>query len=250
MTNNSIQKKYKPKQNRDPRLPKNNMWSLQQFKTYLKQQDKPNDIWEKKIYAGIKENLIAVVMVSMEETEIKENAFEMYGCDFMLDEKFRPILIEINSTPDLSNSTDVTASLCPRAMEDLVKVVVDKSRNPRASTGDFELIYNITYKNRTEHDPNTLNVNGTHMSLSTPPATVTVKKNPFKRLFRRPTIRKDAKNEKQKGKKPVKIIVSFLIYLIIFFYLSFFMISGSKFSKFTKLTFLKILQFYKICQKL
>ena len=46
------------------RLPKNKMWSLEQFKVYLKHADAPDNIWEERIYAGFKENLNDVVIGS------------------------------------------------------------------------------------------------------------------------------------------------------------------------------------------
>lgn len=166
LTNNSVQKRYKNKPNRDMRLPKNNMWSLEQFKVYLKHSNAPDNIWEERIYPGFKENLIAVVMASLEETDFVENSFELYGCDLMLDEQYNPILIEINSTPDLSPSTDVTARICPLALKDLVKVIVDLPRNPLSPTGNFERVYEVNYKIKRDFDPEVgLDICGKAMTL-------------------------------------------------------------------------------------
>lgn len=148
------------------RLPKNNMWSLEQFKVYLKHSNAPDNIWEERIYPGFKENLIAVVMASLEETDFVENSFELYGCDLMLDEQYNPILIEINSTPDLSPSTDVTARICPLALKDLVKVIVDLPRNPLSPTGNFERVYEVNYKIKRDFDPEVgLDICGKAMTL-------------------------------------------------------------------------------------
>lgn len=167
LTNNSVQKKYKNKLTRDPRLPRHNMWSLDQFKTYLNLQRPGENIWERRVYEGFKKNLIAVVSASLDETNLLENSFELYGCDFMLDEQYNPILIEINSTPDMSHSTEVTKRICPMVLQDVVKVIVDLPRNSRASTGLFELIYEVNYKFK--HDRNqkdSLNINGKSISVS------------------------------------------------------------------------------------
>ncbi|XP_011191434.2 tubulin glycylase 3B [Zeugodacus cucurbitae] len=166
LTNNSVQKRYKNKPNRDIRLPKNNMWSLEQFKIYLKHSNAPENVWEERIFPGFKENLIAVVMASLEETDFVENSFELYGCDLMLDEQYNPILIEINSTPDLSPSTEVTARICPLALKDLVKVIVDLPRNPLAPTGNFERVYEVNYKIKRDFDPEVgLDICGKAMTL-------------------------------------------------------------------------------------
>ncbi|XP_073822758.1 tubulin tyrosine ligase-like 3B [Musca autumnalis] len=167
LTNNSVQKKYKNKATRDPRLPKNNMWCLEQFKAYMKAQNIAEDVWENMVFTGFRENLTAVVLASLDETNLCENCFELYGCDFMLDEQYTPILIEINSTPDLSASTEVTARICPMVMEDCIKVVVDLSRNSRASSGLFLKVYEISY-NYKQTDPDaveTFNVQGKSMEL-------------------------------------------------------------------------------------
>lgn len=51
----------------------------------------------------------------------RPNTFELYGADFMISDDFTPWLIEINSSPDLSPSTSVTARMCPQVLEDLIK---------------------------------------------------------------------------------------------------------------------------------
>lgn len=90
----------------------------------------------------------------------RPNTFELFGADFMISEDFYPWLIEINSSPDLGNTTSVTARMCPQCLEDTVKgerdlliflgilsnhhlfpVVIDRRNDPKADTGGFELIY-------------------------------------------------------------------------------------------------------------
>lgn len=165
LTNNSVQKRYKNKVNRDSRLPKNNMWSLDQFKCHLRHVGAPDGTWAK-IYNGFKQNLVAVVLASLDETELVPNAFELYGCDFMLDEHFNPILIEINSTPDLSPSTEVTARICPLALKDCIRVVLDVPRSPLAATGLFERAFQVNYNVHKEMDgTRPLELNGTQMKL-------------------------------------------------------------------------------------
>lgn len=59
----------------------------------------------------------------------------------MITEDFYPWLIEINASPDLAPSTSVTARLCPQAVEDVIKVVVDRKIDQVAETGCFEQIF-------------------------------------------------------------------------------------------------------------
>ncbi|KAH8298122.1 hypothetical protein KR018_007024, partial [Drosophila ironensis] len=164
LTNNSVQKRYKNKTNRDTRLPKNNMWSLDQFKSHLHHVGAPDGTWSK-IYNGFKQNLVAVVMASMDETELVQNAFELYGCDFMVDEHYNPILIEINSTPDLSPSTDITARICPMVLKDCIRVVVDLPKNSSAGTGLFERVFEVNYSINKGTEGKPLELNGTQMTL-------------------------------------------------------------------------------------
>lgn len=69
----------------------------------------------------MKESIICAMLASQDTMDRRQNTFEIYGADFMLGEDFKPWLIEINCSPDLSFSTTVTARLCPQCMEDIIK---------------------------------------------------------------------------------------------------------------------------------
>lgn len=77
--------------------------------------------WPNKIYPQIKKNLLAIVLASLEDTDLEENTFELNGADLMIGNDFQPILLEINGNPDLSYTTKTTRDICPRVMEDVVK---------------------------------------------------------------------------------------------------------------------------------
>ncbi|XP_050362260.1 tubulin glycylase 3A-like isoform X1 [Nymphalis io] len=140
LTNNAVQTKYKNNGDRDKALPDENMWDCHTFKAYLRQIGK-YEMWDSKIYPGMKQCLIGAMLASQETMDKRQNSFELYGADFMLTEDFTPWLIEINSSPDLAPTTSVTARLCPQCLEDVIKVVLDKRSNPEADTGTFELAY-------------------------------------------------------------------------------------------------------------
>ncbi|XP_037960674.1 tubulin glycylase 3B-like [Teleopsis dalmanni] len=146
LTNNSVQRLYKNSRNRDQRLPMKNMWSLKEFKNYVKYECADSLFWENTIFVGFAQNLIAVVMASFQSTKLIANSFELYGCDFMLDSAMHPILIEINSTPDMTSSTAVTAEICPKVLADVIKVVVDHPSNPLINTGGFDLVFKAPCK--------------------------------------------------------------------------------------------------------
>lgn len=119
MTNNSIQRFYANGERNDG-LPEHNMWLLKEFQRYLRSIGKQNE-WSNEIYPQIKKNLLAIVLASLEDTDLEENTFELNGADLMIGNDFQPILLEINGNPDLSYTTKTTRDICPRVMEDVVK---------------------------------------------------------------------------------------------------------------------------------
>lgn len=96
------------------------MWLLSEFQSYLKMINKA-EVWREKIYPRIKKNLLAVILASLEDTDLEMNTFELNGADFLVGFDFDPILLEINANPDLTFTTKTTREICPRVMEDLVR---------------------------------------------------------------------------------------------------------------------------------
>ncbi|KAL7299784.1 hypothetical protein TKK_0007529 [Trichogramma kaykai] len=140
LSNNAVQCKYKVSPERDPLLPADNMWDSDTFKEWLRARGQPH-AWDELIYPGMRRGLVGSLLASQEAMDRRRNSFELYGADFMLMEDFSVWLIEINSHPDMSNSTSVTSRLCRRVLEDTVRLVVDHREDPQADTGDFELAY-------------------------------------------------------------------------------------------------------------
>ncbi|XP_018580240.1 tubulin glycylase 3A-like [Anoplophora glabripennis] len=140
LTNHAVQCKYTNMQQRDKALPDDNMWDCQMFKAYLKKIG-CMEKWDNVIYPGMQQSIICAMLASQDTMDRRQNTFEIYGADFMVSEDFRPWLIEINCSPDLSFSTKVTSRLCSQCMEDIIKVVIDRRRDPTANTGLFELVY-------------------------------------------------------------------------------------------------------------
>lgn len=120
LTNHCVQKKYANQKNRSALLPDNNMWTLQQFKDHLVSIGEP-DAWSSKIYPSIKRNATATMLASHNELNANPNAFELYGGDFIINEKFESILLEVNASPDMSATTAVTRKICPECLDDVIK---------------------------------------------------------------------------------------------------------------------------------
>lgn len=71
----------------------------------------------------------------------------MYGYDFMIDEDYRPYLIEVNSSPCMEYSTHVTEKLVKAGLEGIGMLVCDYMLNKKTPKsmdhyGGWRLIYN------------------------------------------------------------------------------------------------------------
>ena len=53
----------------------------------------------------------------------KENSFELFGMDYMIDEDFKVYLIEINTNPCLEIASTLLARLIPNMIENVLKLI-------------------------------------------------------------------------------------------------------------------------------
>ncbi len=121
LCNYSIQKNFKNDEERCEDLPEENMWSNDDFiANYLAPIGK-QDAWEEIIYAQMKNAIVCSMQASQDIIESRKNTFELYGADFMIGEDLKPWLIEINCSPTMARSTEITTLLCDNVQEDIVK---------------------------------------------------------------------------------------------------------------------------------
>ena len=55
----------------------------------------------------------------------RNNCFEIFGYDFILDKNFDPFLLEINTNPGLEESSPLIEMLVPRMIDDAFRLTVD-----------------------------------------------------------------------------------------------------------------------------
>jgi Tubulin-tyrosine ligase family len=108
------------------------MWNVSAFDKYLTDIGQPG-AWCNSIKPTMKDIVKWSLMCGQEAVEHRKNSWELYGYDFMIDDGYKPWLIEINSSPACDYSTSVTESFVQRALLDVIKVTID-SRDTAAAT--------------------------------------------------------------------------------------------------------------------
>lgn len=97
LTNNSVVKYSKNFKEED------SMWHCEQFEQWV-EDNAGAGVWGK-IHERIKEIVETTVVAVKEKIGKRRKCFELLGYDFMVDEGFRPWLIEVNSSPAMDYST-------------------------------------------------------------------------------------------------------------------------------------------------
>ena len=81
-------------------------------------------MWSTRVLPQIKETCVKTLNSVESVLEKKGRGFEWLGFDFMVDEDLGVWLIEVNVSPDVSHSTDVTASLVPPAFDQMFDLIL------------------------------------------------------------------------------------------------------------------------------
>merc|ERR1711959_166239 len=129
-----------------------NMWSVDEFKDFVAETEGPegaDSVWEG-IVNGMGEAVVSSLYASQDCVTHRQGSFELFGYDFMLDETYKPWLLEVNSSPDLSTAT---APVLKEAVKDgipaLLKLVIghntgtiwDKGGKLKGDTEKWELLH-------------------------------------------------------------------------------------------------------------
>ena len=119
LTNNSIAK-HSAQFKKETKF-EGDIWTCYDFSNYLGETK-----W-KEIHEKIKNTVICSFYSAHHEIKHRENSHELYGYDFMIDEDFNVYLIEVNGSPALDYSTQITENAVKTMVKNLIEIVVDNN---------------------------------------------------------------------------------------------------------------------------
>ena len=102
-------------------------WSLHEYKAYFIQHNKKEQF--DCIWRGIKDIVIKTIITVKDNSmrEIPSNKshtlFELYGFDIIIDKKYRPWLIEVNTNPSLNCSSPLDLNIKTDLITDIINVI-------------------------------------------------------------------------------------------------------------------------------
>ena len=80
-----------------------------------------------------------------------KNCFEIFGYDFILDENYKPYLLEINTNPGLEISSPLISQLLPRMIDDAFKLTIDEEFSLSSEFIDQESNFPVDYYNNKDN---------------------------------------------------------------------------------------------------
>ena len=143
ITNYSFQKKTSSFE----RYEFGNEISYTTFKQFLKEEGFPPDKFNSMI-----EDMKFLIKISFKSVrkkiyKIKDVlCFELFGYDFIIDNEFKPWILEINNNPGLGISSPVIQKIIPRMIDDAFRLTIDKVFNTIYDSESFD--ENGKYKTR------------------------------------------------------------------------------------------------------
>ena len=100
------------------------------FKTFQDELDKTNA--NKNFKKDIFPKITKIIAISANSCKNKinilnrNNCFEIFGYDFILDQDYEPFLLEVNTNPGLEESSPLIKMLVPRMIDDAFRLTIDK----------------------------------------------------------------------------------------------------------------------------
>lgn len=105
-----------------------NMWSAERFGRYLVEERGEVDAVRTKIAPQIRRIVSQTLRSAQSAVKDRKETCQVFGYDFLVDDNLNVWLLEINSSPTMEPSNDLTARLCKDFQLDTVKVIVDLPR--------------------------------------------------------------------------------------------------------------------------
>ena len=121
--------------------------SYEAFKQFLKEEGFPPDKFNTMI-----EDMKFLIKISFKSVSKKIYktsdvlCFELFGYDFIIDNEFKPWILEINNNPGLGISSPVIQKIIPRMIDDAFRLTIDKVFNTIYDNESFDK--NGKYKTR------------------------------------------------------------------------------------------------------
>ena len=113
--------------------------SYQDFKNFLKNEGIPIEKFDEMIEQM--KFLIKISFKAVSNKLMKINpvlCFEIFGYDFIIDNDFKPWILEINDNPGLCISSPVIEKLVPRMLDDAFRLTIDKVFNTKYTSDCFD----------------------------------------------------------------------------------------------------------------
>lgn len=131
LTNNAVQK-----YNQDyGRYESGNQLSFEFLRSALKEANSSYDDLIVKLKEIVKLTTLSVrKKINKQERNF---CFEIFGFDFMLDQRGNPWLIEVNTNPCLEESSPLLEELLPRMLDDAFSLTIDQIYDFRKSSTNF-----------------------------------------------------------------------------------------------------------------
>eukprot|EP00825_Cyclidium_porcatum_P008465 TRINITY_DN14215_c0_g1_i3.p2 TRINITY_DN14215_c0_g1~~TRINITY_DN14215_c0_g1_i3.p2 ORF type:complete len:335 (+),score=89.96 TRINITY_DN14215_c0_g1_i3:145-1149(+) len=149
LTNAAVQKKH-PKFQTEKET---SIWSMKQFEEYLMKNHKKSVEDIENIYNQMKEIAKYTIKAGLPKLEKKIGYYELLGYDIMIDDNFKPHLLEINTNPALFLDTIPQKEIIPIVVNKALDIVLYLNEDSqkigdrvkeiqKSQIGNYDLIYN------------------------------------------------------------------------------------------------------------